>query len=257
MAELPLRIDVWSDIACPWCYIGKRRLESALGDFEHADDVEVVWHSFELDPSAPTPPVESSTSALARKYGGGPQQIAAMQERVSEVAAGEGLDYRLEETLHLNTRDAHRLIHLALETGGPEQQTRLKEALLDAYFMQAQDVTDHAVLRELAVSAGLEAAAVDRVLGSDEYDAAVTADVDQARAYGASGVPFFVVDGRYGISGAQPTEVFAGALQQAWSERQPVLQTFGGGAAAASGSATGAADEAGACGPDGCELPSS
>src|SRR5690606_30935943 len=103
-----MRIDVWSDIACPWCYIGKRRLESALASFPHADRVEVVWHSFQLDPTAPVPPVETSTSALARKYGGGPEQIAAMQDRVSSLAAAEGLDYQLERTLHLNTRDAHR-----------------------------------------------------------------------------------------------------------------------------------------------------
>ncbi|AXH98023.1 DsbA family oxidoreductase [Ornithinimicrobium avium] len=242
-----MRIDVWSDIACPWCYVGKRRLESALGGFEHADDVEVVWHSFELDPSAPVPPVETSTTALARKYGGGPEQIAAMQERVSETAAGEGLDLQLGRTLHLNTRDGHRLIHLALDKGGPELQGRLKEALLDAYFVQAQDVTDRAVLTTLAEGVGLGATEVAEVLESDAYDAAVTADVEQARAYGANGVPFFVVDGRYGISGAQPTEVFAGALQQAWSERRPVLQRVG------PAGTTG--EDAAACGPDGCELP--
>ncbi len=249
MTASPMRIDVWSDIACPWCYVGKRRLESALGGFEHAEDVEVVWHSFELDPGAPDTPVETATAALARKYGGGPEQIAAMQDRVSQIAEGEGLDYRLGETLHLNTRDAHRLVHLALETGGPQLQGRLKEALLDAYFVQARDVSDADVLSEVAAQVGLDADAVTRVLEGEEYDAAVTADVEQARAYGANGVPFFVVDGRYGISGAQPTEVFAGALRQAWSERTPVLQTIG--------STQGAADDAAACGPEGCELPGS
>jgi predicted DsbA family dithiol-disulfide isomerase len=242
-----MRIDVWSDIACPWCYIGKRRLESALEGFEHAEDVEVVWHSFELDPAAPVPPVETSTVALGRKYGGGPEQIAAMQDRVSELAAQEGLDYRLDETLHLNTRDGHRLIHLALDTGGPQLQDRLKEALLDAYFVRALDVTDHAVLRRIAVEAGVDGEAVDRVLGSQEYDDAVSADIRQARAYGATGVPFFVVDERYGISGAQPTEVFAGALEQAWQERRPQLQAFGTAGAPDGGAA--------ACGPDGCEVP--
>ncbi|SOC57253.1 DsbA family oxidoreductase [Ornithinimicrobium cerasi] len=242
-----MRIDVWSDIACPWCYIGKRRLESALGTFEHADDVEVVWHSFELDPSAPVPPVERSSVSLARKYGGGPEQISQMQQRVSELAALEGLDYRLEETLHLNTRDAHRLLHLALDSGGPALQDRLKEALLDAYFVQALDVADREVLRRLADGVGLDAAAVDRVLGSDEYDDAVSADVRQARAYGANGVPFFVVDGRYGISGAQPTEVFAGAIEQAWGESHPALTTVAG------AGDTGA--DGGVCGPDGCEVP--
>ncbi|GAA1166423.1 DsbA family oxidoreductase [Ornithinimicrobium humiphilum] len=241
-----MRIDVWSDIACPWCYIGKRRLESALASFPHADRVEVVWHSFQLDPTAPVPPVETSTSALARKYGGGPEQIAAMQDRVSSLAAAEGLDYQLERTLHLNTRDAHRLLHLALHEGGPELQGRLKEALLEAYFVRAGDVTDAALLEEIATGVGLAAEDVRRVLASDEFDAEVAADIDQARAYGASGVPFFVVDERYGISGAQPTEVFAGALERAWSERTPTLATVPG---------AGDADGSGVCGPDGCEVP--
>jgi predicted DsbA family dithiol-disulfide isomerase len=241
-----MRIDVWSDIACPWCYIGKRRLESALETFEHGEDVEVVYHSFELDPSAPVPPVETSTLALARKYGGGPAQIAAMQDRVTELAAGEGLDYQLDRTLHLNTRDGHRLLHLALQVGGPSLQAQLKEALLEAYFVHAKDVTDRVLLEQIAEGVGLDAEAVRRVLAGDEFDAEVTDDIDQARAYGATGVPFFVVDGRYGISGAQPTEVFAGAIERAWSERRPVLQTI---------AAPAAGDDAGACGPDGCEVP--
>lgn len=241
-----MRIDVWSDIACPWCYIGKRRLESALDGFEHRDEVEVVYRSFELDPSAPVPPVETSTVALARKYGGGPEQIAAMQDRVSELAAAEGLDYQLDRTLHLNTRDAHRLLHLALQVGGPALQRTLKEALLEAYFVQAKDVTDRVLLEEICAGVGLDPEAVRRVLAGDDFDAEVQADIDQARVYGASGVPFFVVDGRYGISGAQPTEVFAGAVERAWAERQPALQTVPG---------TVVDDGSGACGPDGCEVP--
>ena len=249
----PMRIDVWSDIACPWCYIGKRRLESALEGFEHRDEVEVVYRSFELDPSAPVPPVESSTEALARKYGGGPEQIAAMQARVAELAAGEGLDYQLDRTLHLNTRNAHRLLHLALQVGGPQLQAALKEALLGAYFVQARDVTDKVLLEQIAEGVGLDPTAVRRVLASDEFDAEVSADVDQARAYGASGVPFFVVDGRYGVAGAQPTEVLAGAVERAWSERQPALQTITG--TTTDGEGTTTADGTGVCGPDGCEVP--
>jgi predicted DsbA family dithiol-disulfide isomerase len=213
-----MRIDVWSDIACPWCYLGKRRLESALESFEHGAQVEVVYRSFELDPSAPVPPVETSSAALAKKYGGGPEQIAAMQERVTELAAAEGLDYQLDRTLHLNTREAHRLLHLALQVGGPQLQGRLKEALLDAYFVQARDVTDHVLLEQIAEGVGLDAATVRRVLAGQEYDAEVAADIDQARAYGVSGVPFFVIDGRYGMAGAQPTELLAEAVARAWSE---------------------------------------
>ncbi|MDO5739928.1 MAG: DsbA family oxidoreductase [Ornithinimicrobium sp.] len=247
-----MRIDVWSDIACPWCYIGKRRLEAALGDFEHAEDVEVVWHSFELDPNAPTPPTETGVSALSRKYGTA-DTVAAMMANVTSVAAGEGLELRLQDTMHLNTRDGHRLLHLALETGGPAQQGELKEALLDAYFVQALDVADHDVLRRVAVGVGLGESAVDGVLTSQDYDADVDADVAAAQAYGAGGVPFFVIDERYGISGAQPTSMFAGALRQAWDESHPRLQTLG---AAAGGSmaAESVADETGVCGPDGCAL---
>ncbi|QFG69632.1 DsbA family oxidoreductase [Ornithinimicrobium pratense] len=238
-----MRIDIWSDIACPWCYIGKRRLESAVEGFAHRDDVEVVWHSFELDPGAPVPPTEKTSVHLARKYGGGPGQIAEMTRRVAETAQAQGLDYRLDDTMHVATRDAHRLLHLALESGGAAQQGALKERLLEDYFVRALDVSDHAVLRAAATEVGLAEAEVDRVLTTQAYHREVSADIEQARAYGANGVPFFVVDGRYGISGAQPIEVFAGALQQAWAESHPQLTTIAGGA------------DAEACGPDGCEVP--
>lgn len=243
-----MRIDIWSDIACPWCYIGKRRLEGALEGFAHRDEVEVVWHSFELDPGAPVPPTEKTSVHLAQKYGGGPDQIAAMTQRVADTALEEGLQYRLDDTLHVTTRDAHRLLHLALETGGHGMQGALKERLLHDYFVEAEDASDHDVLRAAAAEVGLPDAEVERVLGSDAYDEQVSADIRQARAYGANGVPFFVVDGRYGISGAQPTDVFAGALERAWAESHPVLETIGG-----TGEAGG--DEAVVCGPDGCEVP--
>lgn len=239
-----MRIDIWSDIACPWCYIGKRRIESALESFEHRDRVEVVWHSFELDPGAPVPPTQKTAVHLAQKYGGGPEQIAEMTQRVAETAKGEGLDYRLDDTLHVATRDAHRLLHLALEVGGSRQQDDLKERLLEDYFVRALDVSDHAVLKTAALEVGLDEEQVDRVLGSDAYDAEVSADIQQARSLGAQGVPFFVIDEAYGVSGAQPTEVFAGALQQAWDAR-PRLTTIAGDA------------DAQACGPDGCEVPQS
>jgi predicted DsbA family dithiol-disulfide isomerase len=238
-----MRIDIWSDIACPWCYIGKRRLEGALESFEHKDDVEVVWHSFELDPGAPVPPTEKTSVHLAQKYGGGPGQIAEMTQRVAQTAQDEGLDYRLDDTMHIATRDAHRLLHLALETGGTQLQGALKERLLEDYFVKAKDASEHGVLRAAALEVGLAGDEIERVLTSDAYDEEVWADIQQARAYGATGVPFFVVDGRYGISGAQPTEVFAGALQQAWAESHPQLTTLAGDA------------DAEACGPDGCEVP--
>ena len=232
-----VRIDIWSDVVCPWCYIGKRRLESALADFEHAADVDVVWHSYQLDPGAPSEAAESVAAHLGRKYGGGPAAGAQMIDRVEAVAAEEGLIYRLHQAQRANTVDAHRLLHLAREESGPGVQDRLKETLLAAYFTEARNVADHDVLRQVAAESGLDRTRVDEVLASDAYAADVQADIDQAHAYGSSGVPFFVIDGRYGVSGAQPAEAFGEVLQRAWAEREPSLQMVGG-------------DDV--CGPDGC-----
>jgi len=234
-----MRIEIWSDVVCPWCYIGKRRLEKALSGFDHADEVEVVWRSYQLDPGAPVEPTESTTDMLARKYGQTPEGARRMQDRVEAVAAEEGLLYRLGETLHLNTVDAHRLIHLALEQGGPALQGQVKEALLDAYFVRGRNVADHAVLREVAVGAGLDAARVDEVLAGSELTDAVWEDISRAQAYGATGVPFVVVDERYGVSGAQPAEVFAEVLEKAWQDSHPTVQVLASG------------DE---CGPEGCPI---
>ena len=238
-----MKIEIWSDVVCPWCYIGKRRIESALAEFEHADQVEVHWRSYQLDPGAPSVPTESTALMLARKYGQSAAGAKQMQDRVEAVAAEAGLVYRLSETLHLNTVDAHRLIHLAHQQGGHDLQGRVKEALLRAYFTEARNVADHTVLREVAVAAGLDASRVEEVLGSREFEDDVHADVEQARAYGASGVPFFVVDGRYGVSGAQPTEVFSQVLERAWSESHPRVEVL----------ATGG-DSGQECGPDGCAV---
>ena len=232
-----MKIEIWSDVVCPWCYIGKRRLESALAGFEHADEVEVVWHSYQLDPGAPSEPIDSVAEHLGRKYGGGPAAGAQMIDRVEAVAAEEGLVYRLHQAQRANTLDAHRLLHLAIEESGPGIQDRLKEALLVAYLTEARNVADHDVLRDVAVDAGLDRSRVDEVLAGVDYAAAVQADIDQANAYGTGGVPFFVVDGRYGVSGAQPAEAFGEVLRRAWAEREPSLQMVGGNEV---------------CGPDGC-----
>ncbi len=237
-----MQIEIWSDVVCPWCYIGKRRLETALADFPHADEVEVVWRSFELDPTAPTEPTVSVVDHLGAKYGGGRAAGEQMQARVAGIAAEEGLTFRNGDALRGSTRDAHRLLHLAHEQGGSALQGRLKEELLAAYFERGESPTDHAVLTRVALVTGLDADRVAEVLASQEYDAAVTADQRQAAAYGATGVPFFVVDRAYGVSGAQPAEVFAQVLQQAWDASHPVLQVV-----------PGAAD-ADACGPDGCAV---
>ncbi|KAA1425610.1 DsbA family oxidoreductase [Nocardioides antri] len=241
-----MRIDIWSDVVCPWCSIGKRRLERALADFPHRDQVEVVYHSFLLDPTAPTGstgPTETAQQMLARKYGLTAEQAAEKQAMVTSLAAEEGMEWRRpHESPHVGTVDAHRLLHLALAAGGPAQQAALKNALLLAYFDEARNVADHAVLREVAVGVGLDAARVDEVLAGEEYAADVTADIAQARAYGANGVPFFVVDQKYGVSGAQPAAFFSELLERAWAEAQPVLETVPG------------APDAEACGPDGCAI---
>ncbi|MEZ0578742.1 DsbA family oxidoreductase [Nocardioides sp. MH1] len=238
-----MRIDIWSDVVCPWCSIGKRRLEQALAAFPHRDEVEVVYHSFQLDPDAPAEPVRTARENLSRKYGLALEDAAAKQEAVIAVAAEEGMDWsRHADSPHVGTADAHRLLHLALAEGGPAQQSRLKDALLHAYFGEAANVADHTVLREVALGAGLDAGRVDEVLAGEEYGDAVIADVAQARAYGANGVPFFVVDEKYGVSGAQPAELFARLLDQAWAESHRVLQAVPGAAGAE------------ACGPDGCAV---
>ena len=240
-----MRIDIWSDVVCPWCSIGKKRLERALADFPHRDEVEVVYHSFLLDPTAPTEPTENAQQMLARKYGLTLDDAAEKQAAVIAVAAEEGMDWaRHPESPHVDTVDAHRLLHLALADGGRERQATLKDALLQAYFGDAANLADHEVLRSIAVGAGLDAGRVDEVLASEEYAAAVHADIAQARAFGANGVPFFVIDEKYGISGAQPAELFAQVLDQVWAETHPTptLQTVPG------------SPEAEVCGPDGCPI---
>ena len=214
-----MRVEIWSDVVCPFCYIGKRRLENALAGFEHADEVELVYRSFELDPDAPATPTEKVPEALARKYRMSHAQALRTMAGVDAMAAEEGLTFRQADAPHANTRDAHRLLQLARAEGAPDAQVRLNETLLKNYFVEALNPADHALLRAAAVDAGLDPARVDAVLGSDEFDDAVTADVEQARAYGATGVPFFVIDDSYGISGAQPTETFSRGLQQAWDAR--------------------------------------
>ncbi|MDP3891753.1 DsbA family oxidoreductase, partial [Nocardioides sp.] len=216
-----MRVEVWSDVVCPWCYIGKRRLERALAEFPHRDEVEVVWRSYQLDPGAPAEVTQSAAEYLAGKYGGGLAGAHRMMDQVEAVAAEEGLLYRLRDTQRVNTRDAHRLLHHALETGGVAVQGRLKEALLAAYFLQARNVADHDVLVELADAAGLEEKGVRAALDSNAHDAAVEADVARAAAYGAGGVPFFVVEERYGVSGAQPAETFRQLLDRAWRDSHP------------------------------------
>jgi predicted DsbA family dithiol-disulfide isomerase len=215
-----VKVEIWSDVVCPWCYIGKRRFESALAQFPNRDEVELVWRSFELDPDAgPAPEEPGDAPMLAAKYGVGLDQARAMTDRVTGLAAEEGLDFRLDLKRTGNTFDAHRLLHLALARG---RQDELKERLDHATFTEGLAVSDHEALTAVAVRVGLAEAEVREVLASDAYADAVRADLAQAAAYGIRGVPFFVVDGKFGISGAQPADVLLDALTRAWQERSPL-----------------------------------
>ncbi|WP_416979737.1 DsbA family oxidoreductase [Streptomyces sp. T028] len=207
-----LRIDVWSDVVCPWCYIGKRRLESALGRFEHADEVEIHWHSFQLDPTHPKGRRTPVFETLTRKTGAPLTQVRAMTRQVTELAAAEGLSYDLERAVSVNTVDAHRLSHLAGTHGlGAE----MHERLLRAHLGEGAIVDDHDTLVRLGVEVGVPEDEIRRMLDGDTYTDAVQADFDEGRRYGASGVPYFVLDRAYAVSGAQSAGTFLSALRTA------------------------------------------
>jgi len=229
-------VDVWSDIACPWCYVGKRRLERALEQFPHAKDVQVVFHAFELDPGAPKErdPAVPHVERLAKKYGMSTAQAQANTDRLCETARGEGLAFDFDHIRSGNTFDAHRLLRLAQEKG---VQGAVKERFMKAYLEQNELMSDHATLTRLAVEAGLTESDVVDVLASDQYAKEVRADEAEARELGISGVPFFVLDGRLGVSGAQTAPVLLSALTQAWSEREAKPTALSEGAV---------------CGPEGC-----
>jgi predicted DsbA family dithiol-disulfide isomerase len=207
-----VKVEIWSDVVCPWCYIGKRRFEHALEELGDEAAVEIVWRSFELDPDAPRVQGEPALEHLAQKYGMTLEQAEAAQARVAQAAAGEGLDYRLADTQRGNSFDAHRLIHLGRTHG---LQDAVKERFLRAYFTEGEPIGDPQTLARLAVEAGLDAAEVDETLATGRFGDEVREDERRARLLGINGVPFFVLDERLGVSGAQPTEIFVQALRQA------------------------------------------
>lgn len=211
-----MRIEVWSDIVCPWCYIGKRRLERALADFEHADEVEVLWRSFQLDPTFPQGVSEPVYDSLAKKMNAPREQVRAMTEQVQQVAAQEGLRYDFAGGVMVNTFDAHRLTHLAREHGLGDAA---HERLMNAQLVQGRVLNDVDTLVELAGEIGLDTERARAVLEGDQYADQVRADIDDARRLGATGVPFFVLDRALGISGAQPLEVFSAALDKAYAQQ--------------------------------------
>ena len=207
-----MRVDIWSDVVCPWCYVGKSRFEKALSSFAHRDEVEVVYRSFELDPTSPRGEQESNLARLSKKFGKSPAEVLALDDQVGNLARAEGLGYDSERPAG-NTFDVHRVLHLGLARG---VQPQLVSAVNEAYFAQARDIFDRDVLTEVAAGAGLDAAEVGKVFDSGDYADDVRQDELQAQQIGISGVPFFVFDLALGASGAQPTELFTSALNQAW-----------------------------------------
>lgn len=211
-----MRVDIWSDVVCPWCYVGKARFEKALAEFGHGDEVEVTFRSFELDPGAGAGGHETNLQMISQKFGLPMDQARQMEERVAGLARAEGLRYQLERP-NGNTFDLHRVLQLGRVKG---VQGELVDAIYAANFADARPIFDPEVVTEVAAGAGLDAADVATVLGTDEYAEAVRSDEDQARKLGISGVPFYVLDMRIGVSGAQSTETFTQALTQAWEHAQ-------------------------------------
>ncbi|MES5822710.1 DsbA family oxidoreductase [Streptomyces sp. RG80] len=236
-----MRVEIWSDIACPWCYVGKARFEKALEAFPHRDQVEVVHRSFELDPRHDKADIGPVVPMIAKKYGISVAQAQDAENNLGTQAAAEGLAYRTHGRDHGNTFDMHRLLHLAKARG---RQDELIQIFYKANFAEERSVFSEGDDRlvELAVAAGLDADDARKVLADpNAYADDVRADEREAAELGASGVPFFVLDRKFGVSGAQPAEVFTQALTQAWGERPPLQLIEDGGADA--------------CGPDGCAVP--
>jgi len=207
-----VKIEIWSDVVCPWCYIGKRRLEHALGEFEHADQVEISWRSFQLNPDTPVGTSTPTMEYLAQRFG---SQGKAMIDRVAGIGREEGLDLNFDKTLTVNTWDSHRLLHLANDLGLGDAA---KERLLHAHFTEGADLSDSDVLVALLAEVGVDSERARAVLASREYHDAVRDDIEEAQRLGANGVPFFVIDRKYGISGAQPAETFLHALRTAYAD---------------------------------------
>jgi len=231
-----LEVQIWSDIACPWCYVGKRRFEAALARFPQASEVQVVWRSFELDPSAPrVRPHQDYAERLAAKYGMPRAQAQARIEQLVSVARAEGLSLNFTDIQPGNTFDAHRLLHFAHAQG---KQHELKERLLRAYLCEGQPIGEHATLLKAAGDVELDVDAAQAVLATDQFAREVREDQDLARRIGISGVPFFVLDQRYAVEGAQPTETMLSALTRAYAELPALTQL--------------SAAEGAVCGPDGC-----
>jgi predicted DsbA family dithiol-disulfide isomerase len=219
-----MEIEIWSDIACPWCYVGKRRFEAALAQFEHADETALTWRSFELDPSAPLERAGEGAAHLAEKYGMSVEQARASQAGLAATAADEGIEMRFDIQRMGRTFDGHRLVHLGAEHG---IQDAVKERLMRAYFTEGALVSDPETLVGLAAEAGLDPEEARSTLASDRYADEVRGDERDAQRLGISAVPTFVADRAIGVSGAQPAEQLLAFLREAWTRRAAPVESAG------------------------------
>lgn len=239
---MSIDIQIWSDIACPWCFVGKRRLESALASFPQRDQVNVSWRSYQLDPGLPEQSDLDEITYLSQMKGLPRETVEQMVGQITQVASEEGLHFDYEHLAVANSRRAHRMLQAAKRADAADGGSRtyaLKEALLSAHFEKGGNIGDADELVELGVGAGLDREVAYASLDSDDLDAAVESDIRAAAELGIRGVPFFVIDGKYGISGAQPVELFQQALATALKDQAPTLISLDG-------------ESGGACGPEGC-----
>lgn len=208
-----MKVDIWSDIVCPFCYLGKRLFENALEEFEHKDEIEIVWHSFELSPDLKTDPSKNTYEYLAEKKGWTLEQSKQMHGQIIERAKEAGLEYNFDTAIPANSFDAHRLLHLAKQKG---VQNELEEQLFKAHFTDGKNIDDKNDLLEIGLNSGLSKEEISDVLESDKFADDVRTDISIAQQIGIQGVPFFVLNNKYAVSGAQPKEAFVQALNKAW-----------------------------------------
>lgn len=234
-----LKIQIWSDVMCPFCYIGKRKFEDALSQFENKDAVAIEWKSFQLDPTSNPKSGDNTIDHLAKKYNRDRDWSVAMHENVTQQAKAVGLDYHFENVILANSLNAHRVSHLAKKYNLGDA---FEELLFKAYFTQGKDVNDIATLTDIGMEVGIKKAEIENVLNSDLYTNEVIRDQEEAQAIGVTGVPFFVFDNKYAVSGAQHPDTFLKTLEKAWEEgkfnSKIILQN---------------ATDANSCGIDGCE----
>jgi len=230
-----LRVDIWSDVVCPWCAIGKANLDAAIAQFEHGENVEITWHSYELDPTAPAARQGNYVGMLAKKYGASPEDAQAMIDRMTATGAECGVEFQFDRVQPGNTFDAHRMIHLGAARG---LQTQVKERMLRGYLSEGEAIGLPEVVERLAIDAGLDPDEVAAVLTTDAFAEEVRMDEATAASMQVTGVPFFVFDRRLAVAGAQPPEVLLQVLDRVWSEREPALDVI---------------IEGEVCGPEGCD----